>query len=44
MMAMYLVGGMMRSKKLSRKLWNRMSEGMMMPYSKVLGEKAGRKK
>ncbi len=44
MMAMYLVGGIMRSKKLSRKLGNRMSEGMMMPYSKVLGEKAGRKK
>ncbi|MBR6321223.1 MAG: NAD(P)H-dependent oxidoreductase [Lachnospiraceae bacterium] len=38
-MAMYLVGGMMRSKKLQKKIGGKMSEGMMMPYRKML-EKA----
>ena len=36
MMAMYLVGGMMRSPKLRKKMGNKMSEGMLMPYRKVL--------
>ena len=38
-LAMYLVGGMMRNKKLQKKLGGRMTEGMMMPYQKML-EKA----
>ena len=38
--AMYLVGGMMSNKKLSKKLGNKMTEGMLMPYQKVL-RKAG---
>ncbi|MBR3396645.1 MAG: NAD(P)H-dependent oxidoreductase [Lachnospiraceae bacterium] len=33
---MYLVGAMMNSKKLSRKLGGKMTEGMLMPYRKVL--------
>ncbi|MBQ6076355.1 MAG: NAD(P)H-dependent oxidoreductase [Lachnospiraceae bacterium] len=37
--AMYLVGGMMKSKNLRRKMGNKMTEGMMLPYKKVL-EKA----
>ena len=36
MMAMYLVGGMMRSPKLRKKLGGRMTEGMIMPYKKAL--------
>ena len=39
MAAMYLVGGMMKNKKLSRGLGGKMTEGMLMPYKKVL-EKA----
>ncbi len=35
-MAMYLVGGMMRNKKLQKKMGGKMSEGMLMPYAKVL--------
>ena len=38
-LGMYLVGGMMRSKKLQKKLSGRMTEGMLLPYKKVL-EKA----
>lgn len=34
--AMYLVGGMMKNKKLRRKMGNRMTEGMLMPYKKVM--------
>ena len=34
--AMYLVGGMMRSKSLSKKIGGKMTEGMIMPYKKVL--------
>ena len=34
--AMYLVGGMMSSEKLSKKIGNRMNEGMVMPYQNVL--------
>ena len=36
MMAMYIVGGMMRSPKLRKKLGGRMTEGMIMPYKKAL--------
>jgi hypothetical protein len=36
---MYLVGGMMRSKTLSKKMSGKMTEGMLLPYKKVL-EKA----
>ncbi len=38
-LGMYLVGGMMRSKKLQKKLSGKMTEGMLLPYKKVL-EKA----
>ena len=33
---MYLVGAMMSSKKLKSKMGNKMTEGMLMPYKKVL--------
>lgn len=33
---MYLVGAMMRSKRLSRKLGSKMTEGMLLPYQKVI--------
>jgi hypothetical protein len=33
---MYLVGAMMRNRKLQKKIGNRMTEGMLMPYRKVL--------
>lgn len=36
MWAMYLVGGMMRNPKLRKKLGGRMTEGMTLPYRKVL--------
>jgi len=36
---MYLVGAMMNNEKLSKKLGSKMTEGMLMPYKKVL-EKA----
>ena len=35
-MGMYLVGGMMRNKKLQKKIGGKMTEGMLMPYRKVL--------
>ena len=35
-LGMYLVGAMMTNKKLSRKLGGKMSEGMLLPYKKVL--------
>ncbi len=38
-LGMYLVGGMMRNKKRNKKLSGKMTEGMLMPYKKVL-EKA----
>ena len=41
MLAMYLVGGLMRSPKLRGKLGAKITEGMIGPYRKVL-EKAGR--
>jgi hypothetical protein len=38
LMAMYLVGAMMSSEKLQKKIGNKMTEGMLMPYKKVLEE------
>jgi len=35
-LAMYLVGAMMSSKTLKKKMGNKMTEGMLMPYKKVL--------
>ena len=34
--AMYLVGSLMRSKRLSKKIGGKMTEGMILPYQKVL--------
>lgn len=36
MIAMYAVGTMLANPKLKSKLGNRMNEGMLMPYAKVL--------
>lgn len=33
---MYLVGWMLGSKKLQKKMGNKMTEGMLMPYKKLL--------
>ena len=41
--AMYLVGAMMKSPKLQKKLGGRMTEGMTLPYKKVL-ENAGKER
>lgn len=41
MLAMYLVGGMMNSPKLRKKLGSRITEGMIGPYRKALEKKAG---
>ena len=38
MWAMYLVGGMMSNKKLMEKAGGKISEGMIMPYKKVLDD------
>ena len=38
MLAMYLVGAMMNSKKLKTKLGSAMTDGMLMPYKKVLDQ------
>ena len=38
MLAMYLVGAMMNNKKLSAKLGGTMTDGMLMPYQKVLDQ------
>ena len=35
---MYLVGGLLASQKLKKKMGNKMNEGMLMPYKKVLDE------
>ena len=43
MLAMYAVGAMMSSKKLKAKMGSAMTEGMLMPYNKVL-EKARKEK
>ena len=37
-LGMYLVGAMLSSKKLKSKMGNKMTEGMLMPYKKVLDE------
>ena len=37
---MYLVGAMMRNKKLQKKIGGRMSEGMLLPYQKILEDAA----
>jgi len=39
MLAMYLVGSMIASKKLKSKIGNKMTEGMLAPYQKVLNKK-----
>ena len=36
MLKMYLVGALLSSEKLKKKLGNKMNEGMMMPYEKIL--------
>ncbi len=36
--AMYLVGSMMASPKIKSKMGNKMNEGMLMPYNKVLND------
>ena len=43
MLAMYLVGFMMNNEKLRAKAGGKMSEGMVMPYKKVLAELDERK-
>ena len=37
--AMYLVGGMMRNKKLKKKIGGNMTQGMIMPYQNVIKKK-----
>lgn len=41
MLAMYLVGGMMNRPKLRKKLGSKLTEGMIMPYKKVLDKDDG---
>jgi hypothetical protein len=36
MLKMYLVGALISSPKLKSKLGNKMNEGMLMPYEKIL--------
>ena len=43
MLLMYLVGGMMRNKKLSQRIGSKMTEGMVLPYRKAL-ERADRRR
>ena len=38
MLAMYGVGALLSSKKLKAKMGNAMTDGMLMPYNKVLEE------
>ena len=38
MLAMYLVGAMLASPKIKSKMGNKMNEGMLMPYKKVLDQ------
>ena len=44
LLAMYLVGGMMSSEKIQKKAGQKMTEGMLLPYKKVLEDtkKGGR--
>ena len=37
--AMYLVGSLMKNQKLKSKMGNKMNEGMIAPYKKVLKKK-----
>ena len=37
-LAMYFVGGMMKNKTLKRKAGSKMTEGMIMPYKKVIAK------
>jgi hypothetical protein len=39
MLALYLVGAMMKNPELQKKMNGKMSDGMLMPYKKVLKEK-----
>ena len=39
-LAMYLVGGLMKNKKLSAKMGSKMTEGMILPYKKVLDKES----
>jgi hypothetical protein len=41
-LGMYMVGAMMNSKKLSKKIGANMTKGMLMPYRRVI-EKAEKK-
>ena len=36
MMLMYLVGAMLSSEKIKAKMGNKMNEGMLMPYKKLI--------
>ena len=38
MMAMCLLGSLVRNKKIKKKMGNKFNEGMLMPYQKVLKE------
>ena len=44
MLAMYLVGGMISNPKVKAKMGNAMTEGMLMPYNKVLEEAKKKRK
>lgn len=44
MLAMYLVGGIMGNQKIKNKLGSSMTEGMLMPYTRVLKEAEAKKK
>jgi F0F1-type ATP synthase membrane subunit c/vacuolar-type H+-ATPase subunit K len=39
MLALYLVGAMMKNPELQKKMNGKMSDGMLMPYKKVIKEK-----
>ena len=38
MLKMHLVGALISSEKIKKKLGNKMNEGMLMPYEKILKE------
>jgi hypothetical protein len=40
-LGMYLVGGMMNSKRLGKKLGGNMTKGMLMPYKAVIDKTKG---
>ncbi|MBQ3108574.1 MAG: NAD(P)H-dependent oxidoreductase [Clostridia bacterium] len=44
MLMMYLVGSLLASPKVKAKMGNKMTEGMLMPYKKVLKEAAAKQK